>query len=162
MLCKETLFKAHIFLALALLTISSTINQAYSAEALSISANVSEESYNAGEYVRINGIIKDEFNNPVSSASISIQVNKPSGEILHLGLAYSNQDGTFTHEFRVPSDAEEGTYVIHLTASKQGYSDATTQISCIVVSEFNGVIAIFLSLTVLLALTTIFKKKSKP
>lgn len=156
MLCEKRFLKLAVFIAL--LTVSLTINQAYSAGTLSISANVSKESYNAGEYVKIDGVIKDELGNPVSSASISIQVNKPSGEILHLGLAYSNQDGTFTHEFRIPSDAEAGTYIIHLTASKQGYSDATTQISCIIVSEFNGLIAIFISLIILLVLTTIFKR----
>jgi len=156
MLCEKRFLKLAVFIVL--LTVSLTINQAYSAGTLSISANVSKESYNAGEYVKIDGVIKDELGNPVSSASISIQVNKPSGEILHLGLVYSNQDGTFTHEFRIPSDAEAGTYIIHLTASKQGYSDATTQISCIIVSEFNGLIAIFISLIILLVLTTIFKR----
>jgi hypothetical protein len=159
MLSKKQSLKITVFLILASLAISLTINQAYSIGALSISANVSKESYNTGENVIINGVVKDEFGNSVSSALISIQVNKPSGEILHLGLVYSSQDGAFTHEFRVPSDAEAGIYIIHLTASKQGYSDATTQISCIIISEFNGLIAIFLSLAILLALTTILKKK---
>jgi len=160
MLYKKQLMEFTVFLILLTVSFSLMTNKAYSAGTLSISASLSKESYNAGEYIRINGVVKDEFNNPVSGASISIQVDGPSS-VAHLALVYSNQDGTFIHEFTLPPNAEAGTYVIHLTASKQGYSDATTQISCLVVSEFNGLAAAFLSLTLLLVLTTIFKRKNK-
>ncbi len=160
MFYRKQLMKTVIFLILLTALFSLTIPKSHSAGALSISASLSKESYNVGEYIRINGVIKDEFNNPISGVSISIQVDGPSG-VAHLALVYSNQDGTFTHEFMLPSNAEAGTYVIHLTASKQGYSDATTQISCLVVSEFNGLTAALFSLTLLLVLTIVFKRKTK-
>jgi uncharacterized membrane protein len=156
----KQLFKQIAFLALVLLTILLIVNKAYSAETLFISASLSKESYNAGESIKIDGIVKDGLGNPVSGASISIQVDGPSG-VIHLALVYSAQDGTFTHEFKIPQNADAGTYIIHLTASKQGYSDATTQISCLVVAEFNGLIVTFLSLTVALILVTAFKKRNK-
>ncbi|MEM3732552.1 MAG: carboxypeptidase-like regulatory domain-containing protein [Candidatus Bathyarchaeia archaeon] len=158
---KKCFIKFMFFTALALLTFLLSINQAYSTNTLLISANVSKESYSIGEYVRIDGVVKDDFGAPVPGVSISIQVNKPSGEILHLGLIYSNQNGAFTHEFKVPSNAEAGTYIIYLTASKQGYSDATTQISCLVVPEFNALTVTFLSITLVLILNKRFKKKKE-
>lgn len=140
---------ATAFALLALLTLAPPASPAGNG-GLSISAHVTKETYDAGELVRIEGSVTDEAGNPVANALISIQVDNPSGDIFHVGAVFSNGEGAFSHEFRIPYDAEAGTYVIHLTASKQGYSDSSAQISCVVVAEFEGVFAAFLALTILL------------
>lgn len=156
-------FKKFTFWAVVstFLLLSTTILPVYSAGngELSISARVTKETYDAGELVRIDGSVTDEAGNPVANALISIQVDDPSGDILHLGAAFSNGEGAFSHEFRIPYDAEAGTYAIHLTASKQGYSDSSTQISCLVVAEFEGLLAAFLALTILLLFLSAARKR---
>lgn len=143
---------------LALLTLATPASPA-GGGGLSISARATKETYDAGELVRIEGSVTDEAGNPVANALISIQVDKPSGDLLHVGAEFSNGEGAFSHEFRIPYDAEAGTYAIHLTASKQGYLDSSAQISFVVVAEFEGLLAASLALTILLLFLGVARRR---
>ena len=103
---------------------------------LSLTASMSKSSYGADEVIGISGVLKDEGGNLVRDATISIQVNSESGMPVNLALLYTDGNGRFSYEFKMPTGSNAGSYKVFLTASKPGFEDASTQLGFAFIPEF--------------------------
>lgn len=74
----------------------------------------------------ISGELSDSQGNPVDSGSISIQVASPEGGSIHIALVYTESDGRYHDEFLLVEGLSDGSFNVHITASKSGYEDAKT------------------------------------
>jgi hypothetical protein len=97
--------------------------------ALMASVETDKQNYARGEVVNIRGFIRDSSGNSVEGASVSIQVDGPSGGTIRTDLVSTDSIGSFISGFTLPNDAPFGTYTIYVTASKEGYRDGRGQAS---------------------------------
>jgi uncharacterized protein YfaS (alpha-2-macroglobulin family) len=95
-------------------------------------------SYDPGDAVLISGSVLDQSLNGVDLASVSIQVNDPSGNAIHINWILSTTDGNYEDQFIAQDSSMNGGYSIYVTASKPGYGDATAQASCVITPEFQA------------------------
>lgn len=124
-----------LFLILATV-IPFTVDYSYGANQLSVTVSTDKPSYDPGETVLITGRVLDQSLNGVTLASVSIQVNDPSGNAIHVGWILSMTDGYYEDQFIAQDDSMNGGYSIYVTASKPGYVDSTAQAGCIITPEF--------------------------
>ncbi|MEM3463140.1 MAG: carboxypeptidase-like regulatory domain-containing protein [Candidatus Bathyarchaeia archaeon] len=122
-------------LLLASLAIALAALPAAEGAKLSLMASMSKPSYGAGEAIAISGMLKDEGGNPVRDAAISIQINFESGRPVGLALLYTDGEGRFNYEFKMPAGSEAGPYRAFLTASKPGFEDASAQLGFTFIPE---------------------------
>jgi hypothetical protein len=95
--------------------------------ALSISVSADKPQYSPGESVSIFGTVKDNQGNPISGATVSIQVNDPSSNAIHIQLVFSDSSGAFVDSLTLPADAAQGNYTVYASATKAGYSNGLSQ-----------------------------------
>jgi hypothetical protein len=134
MRCRRCLVVFLVLAAVALLTVDSV----YGANQLSVTVSTDKPSYDPGDAVLISGSVLDQSLNGVDLASVSIQVNDPSGDAIHVGWILSTTDGYYEDQFIAQDNSMNGGYSIYVTASKPGYDDATAQASCIITPEFQA------------------------
>ena len=108
---------------------SAALNLQQSGLALTVAPNLS--SYNPGHAVSITGIL---LNNgaPVPSASVSVQVTKPSATTLFVDMPVTNGAGQYSTSFTLPQSADLGTYTVYAaysTASAQNTFQVFQQIT---------------------------------
>jgi hypothetical protein len=127
-------FKA-IALILALMAMALFAPPVAEGAKLSLTASTSKPSYGAGETITISGMLRDEGGNPVGGAAISIQINSEAGRPVGLELVYTNGEGKFSYEFKMPAGSDAGSYRIFLTASKPGFEDASAQLGFAFIPE---------------------------
>ena len=108
---------------LLFLSLLSMIQESKGLEELNITLTVDKSHTDLGELVTVSGRIVDAKGG-VPEAEVSIQVDGPKGGTVHIAFLYSNSTGSFSDSFRLPKDAIAGDYIIHVTASKQGYQEA--------------------------------------
>jgi len=72
------------------------LNSSNAAGQLSVIVSTDKQSYGPGELITIDGMVKDETNQAVAFASVSIQVNDPGGNPIHLTSVLSGVDGYFS------------------------------------------------------------------
>ena len=118
-------------------------------EQLAVTFNVS----NDGEYTHVTGTVVDANQEPVEWAEVSIQVDDPSGETIHLELKYTDQNGEFTDSFKTPEEVN-GECTIYVSARKTGYENGYAQAAFTAVPEFSvtfivAIAAILLTLLML-------------
>lgn len=121
---------------------------------LFVTAGSDKPSYLPGETITVSGRVSDGTGNGVPDASVSVQVNNPTGQIIHVGLVFSGADGRYTDQFVLSSTAPLGSYSISVTASKTGFNPATTTSSYVVVNEFllvtySSILALLVALSIL-------------
>jgi hypothetical protein len=114
------------------------VDYAYGANQLSVSVSTDKPSYDPGDAVLISGSVLDQSLNGVDLASVSIQVNDPSGNAIHVGWILSTTGGYYEDEFIAQDNSMNGGYSIYVTASKPGFVDATAQAGCIITPEFQA------------------------
>jgi len=85
---------------------------------LSISGDLDKPEYGEGEVITLNVSVKDDLQNPVSSASISYKVKKAGVEV-NAGVAQDQANGNYFEQFGAPYIP--GNYSIEINASKIGY-----------------------------------------
>jgi len=103
---------------------------------LTVTVTTDKQSYGPGELITINGQVLDDFSQGVAFASVSVQVNDPNGNPIHITSIFSNIDGTFTDQFTVPAGSVDGGYTVFTTASKPGYMEDSNQTAYTVIPEF--------------------------
>lgn len=108
---------------LAILVLSGATN-VIAARKMLLTASVSAEPTDRGELISITGKVTDTSNIPVWNALISVQVNNPQGSSIHIALAYSGLDGSYSDRFTLPPDSPAGNYTIYLVADKPGFDSA--------------------------------------
>jgi uncharacterized membrane protein len=77
-----------------------------------------------GVSVAITGRVFNFYNQSISNAVISIQVNNPQGSSIHVAIAYTGATGTFQDVFLLAPTAPGGNYTAYLVADKPGYDTA--------------------------------------
>jgi hypothetical protein len=115
-----------------------TVDYSYGSNHLSVTLSTYKQRYDPGDVVLITGRVLDQSLNGVALASVSIQVNDPSGNATHVGWILSTADGSYEDQFIAQNDSMKGGYSIYVTASKPGYVDATAQAGCIIAPEFQA------------------------
>jgi hypothetical protein len=149
-----------LFLILAAV-VPFTVDHAYGANQLSVTVSTDKPSYDPGEAVLITGSVLDQSLNGVDLASVSIQVNDPSGNAIHVGWILSTTDGYYEDQFIAQDDSMNGGYGIYVTASKPGYVDATAQADCIITPEFQASHVQWLMLLPALLLVLLAEKRKR-
>jgi len=91
---------------------------------LYVSVWIGREPTQIGETILIEGKVTDDSGSVVPNAQVSIQVNGPTGTSIHIALANTGLDGTYSDRFPLVSGSPSGNYTIYITASKPGYKDA--------------------------------------
>lgn len=124
-----------LFLVLAVV-VPFTVDYSYGANQLSVTVSTDKQSYDPGETVLITGRVLDSSLNGVTRASVSIQVNDPTGNAIHVDWILSTTDGHYEDQFIAQDNSMNGGYNIYVTASKSGYVDAAAQAGCIITPEF--------------------------
>jgi len=135
------------------------LNSSNAAGQLSVIVSTDKQSYGPGELITIDGMVKDETNQAVAFASVSIQVNDPGGNPIHLTSVLSGVDGYFSDQFTVPAGSVDGGYTVFTTATKPGYTEARNQTAYTVVPEFPVSNMLWLILPALLATLIVMRRK---
>jgi hypothetical protein len=77
--------------------------------------------------------VSDETGSAVAGATISLQVDGPTGaQIYFSSNLQTNTAGQFTVSFSLPADATAGTYTAFASAAKSDYANATTHTTFVV------------------------------
>ena len=117
-------------------TITTTNSQPTSSvEGLSLGVTVStdQQHYDANSTVNLQAHVTDSSGNVVSNATVSLQVDGPTGtEIIFLTSLSSDSAGAIQTSFKLPASAIAGTYTAFVTASKSSYISATTHTTFVV------------------------------
>jgi hypothetical protein len=95
--------------------------------ALSITVSTTKLQYSQGDSVSILGVVRDNQNNPISGASVSIQVNDPSNNTIHIQLVFSDPSGAYVDSLSLPADSAQGQYTVYASANKAGYSNGLSR-----------------------------------
>lgn len=98
--------------------------QAFANKTMLIQAAINSTQSEQGLSVVIVGKVFDTSAIPVSNAVVSIQVTNPQATSIHLAVAYSTSDGSFSDSFLVPLNSLGGNYTTYLVADKPGYDSA--------------------------------------
>lgn len=91
---------------------------------LHITLTIDKSHTELGDLITISGRIIDAKSDGVLEAEVSIEVDGPRGGTVHIAFLYSDSNGSFSDSFRLPKGAIAGNYIIHVTASKEGYQEA--------------------------------------
>lgn len=137
-------------------------NVSYASEPLIVSVSLNKTIYNKNEEIIISGIVLDALNQSVSNAIISIQVNDPTNNMIHVSMLNSGSDGKFVDQFVIANGVSGEPYTVYVIASKSGYSDsAPTLANYSVIPEFPKGYTQFLIFAALLMMLIVLKKRGK-
>ena len=99
---------------------------------LSMSINTDQPQYQTNSMVNVQGQVTDATGNAVADATITLQIDAPTGTELYTGNLYTDPAGKFQTQVALGSDAPTGTYTVFASASKPGYSGITTRTTFVV------------------------------
>jgi len=114
------------------------IKPAFGLPPLSITVQTNKTSYYVGEIVEISGEVKDKDGSPVSGVTIGIEVKDSSGNRIILDGTWSQIDGRYQDQFKLPAATPLGEYKLYITAKKAGYESASNQASFFVTTPQFG------------------------
>jgi len=116
-----------MFLLLLTLLSLTILPSAIGQTPLSVTVSTNQTQYSPAQNVLISGMVRDNLNNPVLGAGVSIQVNGPSSKLVHVLLVYTNSAGSYSDSFILPADSVAGQYTVYVSASKSGYANGQNQ-----------------------------------
>ncbi len=100
---------------------------------LSISVSTDQSLYQPNATVNIQGHVTDSTGSAAAGAAISVQVDAPTGtEVFFTSNAQTDAAGVFNIRVELSADAVLGAYAVFASASKAGYSSATTRTTFVV------------------------------
>ena len=100
---------------------------------LSMTISTDQSQYHPNMNVTVQGHVRDNTGNAVSDATIAIQVDAPNGaEIFYTNNVQTDTAGFFQTQLTLPSNTPTGTYTVFSSATKTGYSSATTRSTFVV------------------------------
>jgi len=104
-----------------------------SGTALSMVVSTDQPQYQPNSIVNVQGQVTDASGNPVPDATITVQVDTPTGaELVYTNNILTNSAGTFQTQVALGANAQSGTYTVFASASKPGYPSITTQTAFVV------------------------------
>ena len=124
------------FLLLALAVVS--LPYAFAAvEPLYVTVYVDRAIVDMEVLLNIHGNVTGLNQSAVALASVSIQVNDPHENTLHIALVYSDKSGGYSDTFQLPSVRPAGDYAIYVTARKPGFQNAYAKLAFSVGTPFS-------------------------
>ncbi len=111
---------------IALLALLLFIPTAYSIGNLSVTAATNKQQYSPGDVVSVSGKVQDDQSNPVSGATVSIEVDDTKGPIYAQSVS-SDPSGAYSLSFTLAPTSASGQYTIYVTANKAGYNNGQAQ-----------------------------------
>ena len=100
---------------------------------LSLGIGTGQSHYQPNATVTIQGHVTDTTGSAVADATISVQVDAPTGtEVFFTNREQTDTVGVFNIQFKLSANAALGTYMVFTSASKVGYSNATTRTTFVV------------------------------
>ena len=130
--------KLYFSLLLVLILLPFLTSPSNAVGQLTLTVSVDKQNYGPGELITISGKVLDENLQSVAFASVSIQVNDPNGNPIHITSIVSTTNGSFEDQFTIPQGSTNGGYTVFATASKPGYTDASNQTAYTVIPEFSS------------------------
>ncbi len=122
-------FTSKCLKVIALAAVMLLFSAAFAQADMSITVSMSSDTYDPGETVTISGAVGDVSGIPVPGAMVSIQVNDPIDQPIHINMVYSASDGSYTDSFVLRNDSLTGDYRVFVVASKLGLGNCSAQIS---------------------------------
>ena len=100
---------------------------------LAMTVSTDQTQYEPNSTVNIQGQVTDITGSAVADATVSIQVDAPTGaELLYTNNIHSDTAGIFQAQVRLTSTTPTGTYSVYSSAAKPGYSSITTRTTFVV------------------------------
>jgi peptide/nickel transport system substrate-binding protein len=92
-----------------------------------VTVSTSKSQYSPSDVVMVLGKVTDGQNNPIVGAGVSIQINDPTGAMIHVQLTYSDSNGAYLDLFTLPQNSAQGQYTVFVSASKAGFNTGQVQ-----------------------------------
>jgi hypothetical protein len=100
---------------------------------LAISVATDQPRYQPNSTVNIQGQVTDSTGSAVADATVTIQVDAPTGvELFYTNTVHTDKAGSFQAQVGLISSSPVGTYTVFTSASKSGYSSVTTRTAFVV------------------------------
>ena len=100
---------------------------------LSMTINTDKSRYQPNSIANIQGQVTDAAGDAVADATITLQVDAPTGvQLLYTNSLQTDSAGTFQTQVALEPTAPTGTYTVFASASKLGYSSITTSTTFVV------------------------------
>jgi len=142
-------------LLVTLVMLLLSVSHAWAQAQLTVTVNVS----NNGEQMTVYGFVTNPSKQPVEGAQVSIQVDDVSGKTIHLALIYTDKDGYYLDQFKMPENVN-GEFRVYVSAVKTGFERAIAQGEFTSIPEFSTLTFMFVVVTTLVSL--MLRKISKP
>lgn len=110
--------------------------------ALEVSISPDHRHYEPNDTVVLQGKISDVTGNAVADASVSLQVDGPTGVEIESATLNTDTAGIFKTSFKVPASAAAGTYTAFASATRSGYASATTHTTFVIRTSFTPSVVI--------------------
>jgi hypothetical protein len=92
-----------------------------------------QAQYQPNSTVNIQGQVTDATGSAVANATVSIQVDAPTGvEVFYRNNIHSDPAGIFQTQVMLKSTSPTGTYTVFTSATKAGYTSITTRTTFVV------------------------------
>jgi hypothetical protein len=116
-------------------SVATTLSNTTSASAatLSMTVDTDQAQYHPNMTVTVQGHVRDNTGNAVTGATITIQVDAPTGaQVFYTNNIQTDIAGSFQVQLTLPSNTPSGTFTVFSSATKSGYSSATTRSTFVV------------------------------
>jgi len=100
--------------------------------ALEVSISPDHRHYEPNDTVVLQGKVSDGAGNVVADASVSLQLDGPTGTEIESATLKTDTAGMFKTGFKVPANAAAGTYTAFASATMSGYVSATTHTTFVI------------------------------
>jgi len=120
---------------LATTTVTSSANFTTNGSPASLSMVVSTDrpQYQPNSIINILGTVSDGTGNAVADATVSIQVDGPTGvELFYTNSVHTDSAGTFQAHTSLAANPPTGTYTVFASATKPNYSNVATRATFVV------------------------------
>ena len=120
-------------LATATATSSANFTTNGSPASLSMVVSTDRPQYQPSSTVNILGTVSDGAGNAVADATVSIQVDGPTGvELFYTNSVHTDSAGTFQTHTSLTANPPTGTYTVFASATKPNYSSVATRATFVV------------------------------
>jgi len=128
-------YSAHVTLGLSSIGTSQT-GTFTSSGSLTLGVDTDLRSYEPNSTVTVRGKLTDAAGDGVPGASVSIQVDDPTGvQLVFMNNLTTDAAGVYDAEVKLGANAASGTYTIFVSSSKPGYASTTTHTTFVVGSS---------------------------
>jgi len=143
--------RSSLFL-IVLLLVSFTVQSSFGQTQITL--NTDKPSYGPGDMVQITG------NAGSPNQFVAIQVKDPSGNLILIRTVQADSNGNFSLQFKVPTSATSGNFVIVANSRINGQVESTTKTIMQTVPEFGQMASIVMVIGVISAVVMSRKIRS--